>query len=71
MTTRKALRRFATFARLFCDPQFGAFPKIQILAMEDLLSGKEGSRYPDMARSGLNFKKARKEKGDKQQKLFD
>jgi hypothetical protein len=71
MTTKKALRRLRTFARLFYDPQFGAFPKIQILTIEDLLSGKEGSRYPDMARGGLNFKKARKEKGDKQQKLFD
>jgi len=71
MTTRKALRRLRTFARLFYDPQFGAFPKIQILTVEDLLSEKEGPRYPDMARGGLNFKKARKEKGDKQQKLFD
>jgi hypothetical protein len=60
-----------TFARLFYDPQFGAFPKIQILAMEDLLSGKEGSRYPDMARGGLNFKKAKKEKGKDQPKLFE
>ncbi len=46
----------------FYDSQFGAFPKIQILTIEDLLNGAEGPRYPDMARGGLNFKKAKKEK---------
>ena len=55
----------------YYDSQFGAFPKIQILTVEDLLSGKEGPRYPDMARGGLNFKKAKKEKGKDQPKLFD
>ena len=70
MTTKKALRRLRTFARLFCDSQFGAIPKIQILTVEDLLNGTEGPRYPDMARGGLNFKKAKKEKKDNQQKLF-
>ena len=55
----------------YYDSQFGAFPKIQILTVEDLLSGKEGPRYPDMARGGLNFKKARKETGKDQPKLFD
>jgi len=55
----------------FYDSQFGAFPKIQILTIEDLLNGTEGPRYPDMARGGLNFKKAKKEKKDNQQKLFD
>lgn len=71
MTTKKALRRLRTFARLFYDSQFGAFPKIQILTVEDLLNGTEGPRYPDMARGGLNFKKAKKEKGKDQPKLFD
>jgi site-specific DNA-methyltransferase (adenine-specific) len=55
----------------FYDSQFGAFPKIQILTIEDLLNGTEGPRYPDMARGGLNFKKAKKEKKDNQQKLFE
>ena len=54
----------------YYDSQFGAFPKIQILTIEDLLDEKEGPRYPDMARGGLNFKKAKKEKKD-QPKLFD
>lgn len=54
----------------FYDSQFGAFPKIQILTIEDLLDGKEGPRYPDMARGGLNFKKAKKEKKN-QPKLFE
>jgi len=35
------------------------------------LSGKEGPRNPDMARGGLNFKKAKKEKGKDQPKLFE
>ena len=55
----------------YYDSQFGAFPKIQILTVEDLLNGTEGPRYPDMARGGLNFKKAKKEKGKDQPKLFD
>jgi len=55
----------------YYDSQFGAFPKIQILTIEDLLSGKEGPRYPDMARGGLNFKKAKKEKGKDQPKLYE
>jgi site-specific DNA-methyltransferase (adenine-specific) len=54
----------------YYDSQFGAFPKIQILTIEDLLNEKEGPRYPDMARGGLNFKKAKKEKKD-QPKLFE
>ena len=55
----------------YYDSQFGAFPKIQILTVEDLLSGREGPRYPDMARGGLNFKKAKREKGKDQPKLFE
>lgn len=55
----------------YYDSQFGALPKIYRLTIEDLLSGKEGPRYPDMARGGLNFKKAKKEKGKDQPKLFD
>lgn len=55
----------------FYDSQFGSFPKIQILTIEDLLNGTEGPRYPDMARGGLNFKKTKKEKKDNQQKLFE
>jgi site-specific DNA-methyltransferase (adenine-specific) len=51
----------------FYDSQFGAFPKIQILTIEGLLDGSVGPRYPDMARGGLTFKKAKKEKDDKGQ----
>jgi hypothetical protein len=40
------------------------------LTIEDLLNEKEGPRYPDMARGGLNFKKAKKEKKE-QPKLFE
>ena len=48
---------------IYLDPPFNS--------IEDLLDGREGPRYPDMARGGLNFKKAKKEKKDNQQKLFE
>ena len=38
-----------------------AFPKLQILTIEDLLEGKEEARYPDLGRGGLTFKKAKVE----------
>jgi hypothetical protein len=40
-------------------------------AFEDLLDGKDGPRYLDIARGGLTLKKAKKEKGKDQPKLFD
>lgn len=38
-----------------------SFPRIQILTIEGLLSGKEQARYPDLARGGHTFKKAQRE----------
>jgi hypothetical protein len=43
------------------SPAHGAFPKIQILSIEGLLSGKETPLYPDLSRGGLTFKKAKTE----------
>jgi len=51
----------ATSAGFYESPSHGAFPKIQILSIEGLLSGKETSLYPDLSRGGLTFKKAKTE----------
>ena len=46
----------------YYESQMGAFPKIQVLTIDDLLSGKTKPNYPDLSRGGLNFKKAKVEK---------
>jgi restriction endonuclease Mrr len=51
----------AASAGFYESPHMGAFPKIQILTIEDLLSGKEKPNYPDLSRGGLSFKKAKVE----------
>jgi len=51
----------ATSAGFYESPSHGAFPKIQILSIEGLLSGKETPLYPDLSRGGLTFKKAKAE----------
>jgi DNA modification methylase len=46
----------------YTSPLTGAkFPKLQVLTIEGLLSGKEQARYPRMDAGGLTFKKARRE----------
>jgi len=45
------------------SPTGSSFPKVQILTIEGLLSGREQARYPDLTRGGLTFKKAKVEKG--------
>ena len=67
--TREMLRE-ATAAGHFETPHHGAVPKIQILTVEDLLSGKK-PQLPDLSRGEQTFKKARTEevKAD-QTKLF-
>lgn len=60
----------ATSAGYYESPWYGAFPKIQILTIEGLLSGLEKPRYPDPSRGGLSFKKAKvEEKQGVQRKL--
>jgi hypothetical protein len=52
----------AASAGFYTSP-FGEFPKIQILTIEDLLSGKaKPNTPPDLSRGGLTFKKAKTEK---------
>ena len=56
----------------YASPDTGAqFPKIQILTIAGLLDGSERARYPDLARGGHTFKKAKVDQGKKDQgKLF-
>ena len=49
-------------AGFYESPHHGAFPKIQILTIEGLLSGKERPLYPDLSHGALSFKKAQVEK---------
>jgi len=50
----------ATSAGFYESPK-GAYPKIQVLTIADLLSGKMKPQFYDMALGGLNFKKAKVE----------
>jgi hypothetical protein len=52
----------AVSAGYYESPLMGAYPRIQILTIADLMSGKAKPNYPDLARGGLNFKKAKVEK---------
>lgn len=56
----------------YTSPLTGAkFPKLQVLTIEDLLSGKEQARYPRLDAGGLTFKKAkREERAPEQKKLL-
>jgi DNA modification methylase len=60
----------ATSAGFYDSPHSGSFPKIQILTIEGLLAGAETPRYPDLARGGLTFKKAKREVSGSRQKGF-
>jgi len=53
------------------SPMGRSYPKVQILSVEDLLSGQVRAEYPDLMLGGLNFKKAQREKEqDTQERLF-
>jgi len=55
----------------YTSPLSGAkFPKLQVLTIEGLLSGKEQARYPHMDAGGLTFKKAKQEEAEPQQGKF-
>ncbi len=51
----------AVSAGYYESPLEKSFPKIQILTIEGLLSGKQSPQYPDLSRGGLSFKKAKTE----------
>ncbi len=43
------------------------YPKVQILTIEGLLNKTQRAEFPDLTDGEMNFKKAQKEKKDKQQ----
>lgn len=49
----------AVSAGFYQSPTMGEFPKIQILTIADLLSGRAKPHYPDLSRGGASFKKAK------------
>jgi len=53
-----AMQKEALAAGFYQSPYNGAFPKIQILTVAGLLSGKEAPQYPDWTKGNLNFKAA-------------
>lgn len=60
----------AVAAGHFESPYHGAVPKIQILSVDELLSGKK-PQLPDLSRGEQTFKKAKtEEKAGTQDKLF-
>lgn len=61
----------AVAAGFYKSPAGGTFPKIQVLTIEDLLSGNASAKYPSLNAGALTFKKAAIEQGvDKQDDLF-
>ena len=58
--TREMVKEAAS-AGHFDSPHNGAFPKIQILTIEGLLSGVGRPQFPDLSRGEQTFKKAKKE----------
>ena len=67
----KEMVKEAASAGMYESPHHGAFPKLQILTIEGLLSGKERAQYPDMAYGVQTFKHAKKEdKAQEQKPLF-
>ena len=48
-----------------CPHNRKAYPKIQLLTIEGLLSGHERAQYLDLSQGGATFKKAPREKGPK------
>ncbi|HYP67398.1 MAG TPA: DNA methyltransferase [Thiobacillaceae bacterium] len=67
----KPMTAEAAAAGHYESPHHGGFPRIQILTIEGLLSGKERPSFSDLSRGEQTFKKARREeKTSDQTKLF-
>ena len=64
----KEMVKEAASAGMYESPHHGTFPKLQILTIEGLLSGKQRAQFPDMAMGAQTFKHAKKEHGVEQQK---
>lgn len=64
------MRTEALTAGYYQSAHFGAFPKLQILTIEGVLSGAERPLYPDLAQGGLTFKKAERETPTREQETL-
>jgi hypothetical protein len=62
--TREMVKEVSAAAGMYESPHHGAFPKIQILTIKGLLSGKDRPQFPDLSRGEQTFKKAKREKSD-------
>lgn len=72
-TPTKDMVKEAASAGMYESPHHGTFPKLQLLTIEGLLSGKERARFPDMAYGAQTFKHAKAESKTKktdQKQLF-
>jgi hypothetical protein len=56
------MNKEAVSAGFYESPIGKSFPKIQILTIEGLLSGRQSPQYPDLSRGGLSFKKPKTER---------
>lgn len=63
----RPMREEAAKAGLYESPSGANFPRIQVLSIDDLLSGKDRARYPDLAAGGHTFKKAVVDQGASEQ----
>ncbi|MBU1228459.1 MAG: restriction endonuclease [Proteobacteria bacterium] len=63
--TAPMLKEAASVGFYECPHNKKAYPKIQILTIEGLLSGHERAEYLDLSLGAVTFKKAPKEKGPK------
>jgi len=67
----KPMKEEAAIVGFYDSPVINAsFPKLQVLTIKGLLDGTEQARYPDLARGGHTFKKAKVEDKGDQGKLF-
>ena len=65
----KGMVKEAASEGFYESPNGKKFPRVQLLTIEDLLSGKARAEHPDYE-PDLNFKKAKEEAGGKQQPLL-
>ena len=70
-TPSKPMETEAVKAGYYTNPHDASFPKIQILTIDDLLTGAKRPLYSDLAQGAVTFKKAgREEKRHDQSDLF-
>jgi hypothetical protein len=62
------MEKEAVSAGFYKSPLGKNYPKIQILGIEELLSGAKKPEYPDLSAGAATFKKARIEEKQSEQK---